>query len=274
MLLLLCLVRVQLPEAWVLLLHPHQHTEHEETQRPGWAKGKALIGQQHQHCHAEQLFDAPFQAAAPVQVPVRLSVPRYLALRVPATLSNSAVALRGTALRGPPQGLLSAWYCTCCGYLEGNKAGQGSPVGCFVRVRPQRADARGPLPSQRISRECIPSRNLFRQAGWVRNARFFTGVQRWLSGGCQLGSKPGHIPLPGRRWMAFEAVYSSFFQGFYVRRAWMPGAYTCYVAAKPVSCFIFFTGVGLGVGAVSGFRADFDCTSSISSIRQSGWPRG
>ncbi len=104
MLLLFCLVRVQLPEAWVLLLHPHQHTEHEETQRPGWAKGKALIGQQHQHCHAEQLFDAPFQAAAPVRVPVRLSAPRYLALRVPATLSNSAVALRGTALRGPPQG--------------------------------------------------------------------------------------------------------------------------------------------------------------------------
>ena len=103
MVLLFCFVRVQLPEAALLALHAHSHTEHEETQRPGRAKGKALIGQQHQHCHAEQLFDAPFQTAAPVRVPVRLTVPRYLALRVPATLSNSAGALRGTALRGPPQ---------------------------------------------------------------------------------------------------------------------------------------------------------------------------
>ncbi len=102
MVLLLCFVRVQLPEAALLALHSHTHTEHEETQMPGADKGKTLIGQKHQHCHAEQLFDTPFQPAAPLRLPVPVAAPRYVALRVAAPLANSATALRGTALRGPP----------------------------------------------------------------------------------------------------------------------------------------------------------------------------
>ena len=104
MVLLLCFVRVQLPEAALLALHSHDHTEHEQTQRAAGAKGKALIGQKHQHCHAEQLFDAPFQLAAPLRLPEAVAVRRYAALATPVTLASSGGALRDVALRGPPLG--------------------------------------------------------------------------------------------------------------------------------------------------------------------------
>lgn len=64
--LLLCFVRVLLPEASLLALHPHQHTEKEPTHQAafGTAKGKALLSKKHKHCHEEQLFNAPFQPSA------------------------------------------------------------------------------------------------------------------------------------------------------------------------------------------------------------------
>ena len=103
LLLLLCLVRTLLPEAWVLALHTHEHT----TEEPAFTKhqpmrGKVLLTTKHTHCQTEQFYNVPFQAALPVGMPQpRLGV-RYQPLAVPVQLAGSATAVRGTALRGPP----------------------------------------------------------------------------------------------------------------------------------------------------------------------------
>ncbi|UOQ75676.1 hypothetical protein MUN84_13485 [Hymenobacter sp. 5516J-16] len=61
--LLLCFVRVLLPDAWVLALHAHQHTTEEPTQALKWPKGKALLSAKHQHCDADQFFKSAFEPA-------------------------------------------------------------------------------------------------------------------------------------------------------------------------------------------------------------------
>ncbi|WP_140467884.1 hypothetical protein [Hymenobacter nivis] len=102
--LLLCFVRVLLPEAWVLALHAHAHTTAEPARRAhlGPAKGKALLSSQHQHCHEDSLYDAVFQPAAPVVVPG----PRHSAvvglrrLFAPSVWAEAVAAQR--CLRGPP----------------------------------------------------------------------------------------------------------------------------------------------------------------------------
>ena len=105
LLLLLCLVRTLLPEAWVLALHAHEHT----TEEPAFTRhqyrlvrGKTLLTTKHTHCQTEQFYNVPFRAAPPVAVPRPRLVRRYQALAVPATLACSAAMLRRTALRGPP----------------------------------------------------------------------------------------------------------------------------------------------------------------------------
>ncbi|MVN76132.1 hypothetical protein GO988_07325 [Hymenobacter sp. HMF4947] len=105
LLLLLCLVRTLLPEAWVLALHTHEHT----TEEPAFVsskriQGKIVLTTKHLHCHAEQFYQVPFQAGAPVVVPLPPMRLSYRALAVPATLACSATVLRRTALRGPPVG--------------------------------------------------------------------------------------------------------------------------------------------------------------------------
>lgn len=107
LLLLLCLVRTLLPEAWVLALHTHEHTTEEpaftrHTHRP--MRGKTLLTTKHTHCQTEQFYNVPFQAAPPVAVPLPRLLRRYQALAVPTTLACSAAMLRRTALRGPPLG--------------------------------------------------------------------------------------------------------------------------------------------------------------------------
>ena len=100
LLLLLCLTRTLLPEAWILGLHRHEHT----TDAPAPAKGKLLISNQHQHCDTEHFYDVAFQAAAPVLLPASPVAVRYAVCR-------QARAVRGAqgretaiiALRGPPQ---------------------------------------------------------------------------------------------------------------------------------------------------------------------------
>jgi len=100
LLLLLCLVRTLLPEAWVLALHSHGHTtELAPTSRPA---GKELISPRHTHCYAEQFYNVPFQAALPVSLPQPRLRPHYQLLAVPAQLASAVAALRRTALRGPP----------------------------------------------------------------------------------------------------------------------------------------------------------------------------
>jgi hypothetical protein len=104
LLLLLCLVRTLLPEAWVLALHRHGHTtELAPTRR---AAGKEVLSPRHTHCHTEQFYQVSFQPALPVCAPQpRLGV-RYQPLAVPVRLACSATALRGTVLRGPPAKIL------------------------------------------------------------------------------------------------------------------------------------------------------------------------
>lgn len=106
LLLLLCLTRTLLPEAWILALHRHEHTSEEVAFAPKAQviKGKALLTTRHTHCQTEQFYHASFQPGVPVLAPLpplRLS---YQPLAVPVTLGSLATLLRRTALRGPPLG--------------------------------------------------------------------------------------------------------------------------------------------------------------------------
>ena len=103
LLLLLCLVRTLLPEAWVLALHRHAHTTEKlaATRRP--TTGQEALSPRHTHCHAEQFYNVPFVPAVPVRVPHPPVPARYQALAVPTPPAALATLLRRTALRGPPQ---------------------------------------------------------------------------------------------------------------------------------------------------------------------------
>ena len=108
-LLLLCLTRTLLPEAWVLALHPHEHTTEELAFRAGWGHshavaGHALLTPKHTHCHEDTFYNVPFAPASPVVVPLPRVLLSYQPLAVPLTLACSATELRRTALRGPPVG--------------------------------------------------------------------------------------------------------------------------------------------------------------------------
>lgn len=100
--LLLCFVRVLLPDAWVLALHQHAHTTEEPTQATGWPKGKALVSAKHQHCDADQFFKSAFEPAPEAHV-----IPaRPLQFATPVTAAVAAVAVTNhfatPDLRGPP----------------------------------------------------------------------------------------------------------------------------------------------------------------------------
>jgi hypothetical protein len=105
LLLLLCLTRTLLPEAWILALHAHEHTTEEPAFAPRAKRqpGKALLTTKHTHCQTEQFYDVAYQPAPRVAVPLPYRGLAYRPLAVPATLACSAAALRRTALRGPPR---------------------------------------------------------------------------------------------------------------------------------------------------------------------------
>lgn len=105
LLLLLCLTRTLLPEAWILALHAHEHTAAEPAFAPRTKHqpGKTLLTAKHTHCQTEQFYSVAYQPAPPVVVPLPHRGPTYRPLAVPATLACSAAALRRTALRGPPR---------------------------------------------------------------------------------------------------------------------------------------------------------------------------
>lgn len=105
LLLLLCLTRTLLPEAWILALHPHAHTTVEPAHTPAFEhKGKALLSAKHQHCEVEQFYNVAFQAAVPVALPLPRVAPRYAALAAPlAVRAVAGLLVRPLALRGPPR---------------------------------------------------------------------------------------------------------------------------------------------------------------------------
>ena len=107
LLLLLCLTRTLLPEAWILALHAHIHTTVEPTQAPAFGlkgQNKALLSAQHQHCQVEQFYHVPFQVAGPVAMPRPRVLPRYAALAPPAVMrASTGLPQWPLALRGPPR---------------------------------------------------------------------------------------------------------------------------------------------------------------------------
>jgi hypothetical protein len=122
LLLLLCLVRTLLPEAWVLALHAHSHTtEAAPTPR---STGKELLSPRHTHCHVEQFYQVPFRLALPVALPQPRLRARYQLLAVPVQFARSATALRSLALRGPPQAyiLIDVFYSFLDGLSPGYQA--------------------------------------------------------------------------------------------------------------------------------------------------------
>ena len=96
-LLLLCFVRVLLPESAILALHRHSHTEKEVAHS---GKGyKALLSEKHQHCPVDHLFDVPFQPVPELQlqpvVHTFAPLPRALGQSVWGHASPATAYLRG-----------------------------------------------------------------------------------------------------------------------------------------------------------------------------------
>ena len=103
LLLLLCLVRTLLPEAWVLVLHGHQHTTEEPAQAPTFRhKGKALVSKEHKHCQVEAFYNIPFLTSAPVVVPGPSVRPCFATAPVPTVATAPWIARQPAQLRGPP----------------------------------------------------------------------------------------------------------------------------------------------------------------------------
>lgn len=102
--LLMLLGRVMAPEAAVLSLHVHHHTVHEKV-RPATRNAfgrQAKLSTQHQHCHTEQLYNAPFQPTLPPAVPLPRVQPVYSTHHALIAPCPARHLLPGAALRGPP----------------------------------------------------------------------------------------------------------------------------------------------------------------------------
>ncbi len=101
--LLLAFTRVLVPDAAVLALHPHAHTEREAAHDAGSAlKGKTVVAEKHTHCPTDHLFNAPALPAPAfvwgMVVPVRYAQPESVALA--SVWAARLVTTR--CLRGPP----------------------------------------------------------------------------------------------------------------------------------------------------------------------------
>ena len=99
-LLLLCFVRVLVPDGWVLRLHAHQHTLHEPARGK---RVKAILTVQHQHCQTDHFYKTFFQPALPLEFYCLIRYAARLARQV--TVGRAAVPLAYYYLRGPPDKL-------------------------------------------------------------------------------------------------------------------------------------------------------------------------
>ncbi len=107
LLLLVCLTRTLLPEAWILALHAHEHTTEEPAQAPAFRptaehKGKALLTSKHQHCQTEHLYQVPLLLSAPVVLPQPVRRAVFALAPVPTVATAPWIARRPALLRGPP----------------------------------------------------------------------------------------------------------------------------------------------------------------------------
>lgn len=103
-LLLLCLGRTLLPEAWVLTWHAHAHT----TQEPAYAHQPTagprhlLFTTQHQHCHVEQFYNVPFAAGSMLVLPQPRWRPHYAAFYGARQPGRPQLVAPAATPRGPP----------------------------------------------------------------------------------------------------------------------------------------------------------------------------
>ncbi|WP_035565812.1 hypothetical protein [Hymenobacter sp. IS2118] len=103
LLLLLCLTRTLLPEAWILDLHAHNHTTEEPAQAPAFRlKGKALVSAQHQHCAADHFYDVAFVLSAPIVMPQPVARPCFATAPVPTVATAPWIVRQPAQPRGPP----------------------------------------------------------------------------------------------------------------------------------------------------------------------------
>lgn len=101
--LLLCLTRTLLPEAWVLAMHSHAHTTEEPAQAPTFRhKGKALVSNEHKHCATEDFYDVPFLLGTPVVTPTPATQPCFATASVRTVVTAPWIARQPAQLRGPP----------------------------------------------------------------------------------------------------------------------------------------------------------------------------
>ena len=101
--LLLAFARVLVPDALVLTLHQHPHTEHEAAHDAGSGlKGKTVVAEKHTHCPTDHLFNAPALPAPAFAwggvVPVRYARPAGVAF----TSVWTARLVTTRCLRGTP----------------------------------------------------------------------------------------------------------------------------------------------------------------------------
>jgi hypothetical protein len=102
-LLLLCLTRTLLPEAWILALHPHEHTTDEPAHALAFRhKSKALVSTQHKHCPVEDTYNVPFLPSVPVLTPLPVTRPCFATAPVPTVATAPWIARQPAQLRGPP----------------------------------------------------------------------------------------------------------------------------------------------------------------------------
>jgi hypothetical protein len=102
LLLLFCFTRVVLPDAWILSLHQHEHTQEEPVQatQVEKAQSKALLTAQHLHCQTDHFYQIPFQPAPPLDLPLALIYARTVV--VGGILTEAHRASQTAQMRGPP----------------------------------------------------------------------------------------------------------------------------------------------------------------------------
>lgn len=94
--LLLLFVRVMVPDALLLNLHQHGHTEHVEK----LDSNKAKIEKEHKHCPVEDLFGASFQGAQQLGLSFPIVHKTPYSVHSPNTWFSDVIFF--TQQRGPP----------------------------------------------------------------------------------------------------------------------------------------------------------------------------
>lgn len=102
LLLLLCFMRMLLPESWPLELHLHEHTTEEPSLTPGELHGKTVLSAEHTHCIVDNFCHIPFQPSAPVELPLVFAAYRT-PTSVPVLPAWQDARTPAADSRGPPR---------------------------------------------------------------------------------------------------------------------------------------------------------------------------